>query len=71
MTVEELIRRCDNVSANGECSIILQRQIYNRVLKQEFKTFNEFAIAAIEAELLGNNVTTFHIVNDTILIIVY
>lgn len=71
MTVDELIARCDNLSANEECTIILQKQIYNRILKQEFKSFNEFAIAAIEGDLLGHNVRTFHMVTDTILIIVH
>lgn len=26
MTVEELIRRCDNISTDRECTIILQRK---------------------------------------------
>ena len=71
MTVEELIRRCDNISTDRECTIILQRKRCKSVEKQEFKSFNDFAITAIEAELIGTKVTSFTCLPGAIYINVY
>lgn len=59
MTIEELVRRCNNIDVNGECNIILQKQKCNKYDTQKFKSFNEFAISCIEGDLIGNEVITF------------
>lgn len=71
MTVDELIARCDNLSANGDCTIILCKQESNNVMKQEFKRFNAFAISAIEGDLIGHNVRTFKCLPNYVYIDVY
>lgn len=71
MTVSELIARCDNLSANNDCTIVLCKRESNNVRKQEFKRFNDFVIAAIEGDLIGHTVSTFTCLPNAIYINVH